>query len=63
MARKINIRNGKSKNFVYTAPTAKHGKAYMISLIQSIKRKTLQYLMILMQHHLDFKEFLNILMR
>ncbi len=25
--KKINIRNGKSKNFVYTAPTAKHGKA------------------------------------
>lgn len=28
LARKINIKNGKSKNFVYTAPTAKHGKAY-----------------------------------
>ncbi len=32
LARKINIRNGKSKNFVYTAPTTKHGR-HMISLI------------------------------
>ncbi len=29
LARKINIRNGKSKNFVYTAPTAKTcGRTY-----------------------------------
>ncbi len=45
--------------FVYTAPTA--NIRGMISLDSEYKARQLQYLMILMQHHLDFKSFLNVL--
>ncbi len=59
MARKINTRNGKFQNFVYTAPTAKHGKAYDF-IDSDIRRKTLQYFDDIDATSFGFQEFLNV---
>ncbi len=48
------------KIFALYCPTAKHGKAYDFSLIQSIRRKTLQYLDDIDVTSFGFQEFLNV---